>query len=150
MKLKSLHELIGVRMTRAQKNLLAQCGVMILEQNNGAGTDIVVRHQLTTNMTTVQTRETSVIAVGDFCSKYLRTAVDPYIGKYNITSEVVSMVEASFKTACDTLKNKLKIINDYKNIKVYQDASNPDTLVVTLSVLPPYPCNYIDITLGLE
>jgi hypothetical protein len=149
MTLSSFYELKGVRMTRTEKNQLAAKGVWILEQANGAGTAVSIRHQLTTDMTSVQTRESSIIAIKDFVAKYYRQILEPYIGKYNITPEVVTRIEATLKGG----KNQLirwGIINDGTVGNILQDENNPDTLLITASVQPPYPCNAIDVTLLLE
>jgi len=141
-------DLKGVKMTRTEKNALAQKGVMILEQSASAS-PIVVRHQLTTDMTSTQSRENSILEIQDYCSKQYRVACEPYIGKYNITSQLVTMVRGTLDVTSLSMI-KAGIIDTAKIDDIHQDADNPDTLIVSLSVLPPYPCNYIDITLVLE
>lgn len=148
MTLKSIYKLKGVSMTRTEKNRLADMGVLILEQAD-AGLPVVVRHQLTTDMSSVQTREMSIIAVSDLSAKFLRGICEQYIGKYNITPEVITRISATLKAGMSQL-TKLKIINKGNIGKLLQDADNPDTLAIEASILPPYPCNYIDIVMILE
>lgn len=149
MPIKAFYELKGVKMTRTEKNLLAQKGVMILEQPQGPGTDIIIRHQLTTDMTNVQTREASIIAIKDYAAKYFREICEQYIGKYVINSETLMKIKTTLEMGIHQLI-KEGILNDGKITLLMQDAENPDTVVVSMSILPPYPCNYIDITVVLE
>lgn len=143
------HTLKGVKMTRKQMNMLAEKGVMILTQPGGPGTSIVVRHQLTTDMTSVQTRESSIVMIGDYASKYLRFLCEAYIGKYNITGETITMIQAALDGGIYQLK-KEKTITTGTITAMQQDEMNPDTLLVSIRIQPPYPCNYIDITLFLD
>lgn len=142
-------ELKGVNMLRKQKNLLAEDGVMILEQTGGAGTSISIRHGLTTDMSTVQTRENSIIAIKDYCSKYIRQGLEPYIGVENITPDLVVRMRASIETLLSNLKDNNKIIRG-EIIEIFQDQDNPDTIIVEVIIFPPYPCNYVKITLFVD
>ena len=146
---KSFHELLGIRMKRKQKNMLAEKGVMIFEQQGGAGTPISVRHQLTTEMTSPQTREDSIVAISDYTSKYLRSVCEQYIGKYNITGETLARIQATLQGALNRLK-KESVINGFSITRIAQDPDEPDTVLVSVRIKVPYPCNYIDITLFLD
>ena len=138
----------GVKMTRAQKNLLAEKGVMILDQET-AGGNIVIRHGLTTDISSVQVKEASITAVGDYVSKYLRGALEAYIGKYQITAETLTMITASAKGALASLV-KAKVITAGNVTAIMQDVDNPDTVAIAISIQPPYPCNYMDIVLTMD
>jgi hypothetical protein len=141
-------ELKGVQMVRSEKNALASDGVMILEQT-AVNNPITVRHQLTTDMSTTQMRENSILEIQDYCARQYRASCDPYIGKYNISPELINMIRGTLdSTSSDLIKNG--VIQKARVDNVQQDANNPDTVIVSLSVLPPYPCNYIEITLVLE
>lgn len=146
---KSFYELIGIKMKRKQKNMLAEKGVVIFEQQGGPGTPISVRHQLTTEMMSPQTREDSIVAIADFTSKYLRSVCEQYIGKYNISGEVLARIQATLQGALNRLK-KDSVINGFSITKIAQDPDQPDTVLVSVRIRVPYPCNYIDITLYLD
>jgi hypothetical protein len=136
-------------MNRKQMNMLAEKGVMILTQPGGPGTPIIVRHQLTTDMTSVQTKEDSIVMIGDYVSKYLRNVCEQYIGKYNITGETIARIQAALDSALYLLK-KEQTITQGSVTSMAQDEANPDTLLISIRITPPYPCNYIDITLFLD
>jgi 5S rRNA maturation endonuclease (ribonuclease M5) len=143
------HTLKGVNMRRKQMNMLAEKGVMILTQPDGPGTPIIIRHQLTTDMNSVQTKESSIVMIGDYASKYLRKVCEQYIGKYNITGETIALIQSSLSGGINQLK-KDKVIVAGIVTAMKQDEDNPDTLLVDVRVKPPYPCNYINLTLFLE
>lgn len=143
------NELKGLKLTRKEKNKLAENGVMVLEQNAGPGTPIEIRHGLTTDMTSPQTREASIIDIADYASKYYRKGLRTYLGQHNITSDLITAIKGSITSMTDILV-KDKVIISGKIVNIYQDEITPTTLVVQLSIEPPYPCNNIELTLFLE
>lgn len=144
----SFYELKGVKMTRTQKNQLAERGVLVLEQESING-DVTVRHQLSTDMSTTQSREMSLLHIQDYCSKSLRKTLEQYIGRRNIDFDFIQMLKGSVENALSIFV-KNNIIVSYEIGDIYQDEENPDAIIVGISVRPPYPCNYIDITLYVE
>lgn len=139
-------ELLGPKLTRSEKNKLAEKGVMIFEQPNGSGTNIVCRHQLTTNMASAEYKENSVLACKDYVAKYLRNILDTYIGKYNVTADTITKVTGSINAAFSTLIAE-GIILEGALTTLAQDEFNPDTLIVDVMIKVPYPCNYIKLTI---
>lgn len=138
--------LVGVEMTRVEKNKLAAKGVTILEQPDGAGTPIRVRHQLTTDMSSVATKESSITSIRDHVAKSLRATAEMYIGKYNITADTITRITGSLKGTLQDLVQEGWILETSQLTSVAQDVNNPDTLIVEATVDVPYPCNYIKIT----
>lgn len=136
------------KMTRAVKNKIAASGTIVLEQN-GAGSPIVIRHGVTTDMSNVANREYSIIKVCDYAAKFLRNSLEGYIGTFNIDDFFITKVKGTLTSVFDVLKRNNKI-NDAKITLVAQDAENSDTLLVVVSIKPPYPCNYIDVTLVID
>lgn len=133
----------GVPMTRSEKNRLASKGVMILE-NSGGG--VLIRHQLTTSMETVESREMSVGRIVDYTAKYLRNSLEGYIGKRNIDAETLVTMEATLRDAKNRLVSQ-RIVKDVTISEIMQVEGAPDTLAFTASVQPPYPCNRVEIIL---
>lgn len=134
---------VGVPMTRTEKNRLASQGVMILENTNSG---IVIRHQLTTAMGTVESREMSVGRIVDYAAKYLRNSLEGYIGKRNIDAETLVTMEATLRDAKNRLISE-RIVKDITISEIMQVEGAPDTLAFTASVQPPYPCNRVEIIL---
>ena len=143
------NELRGVQLTRTEKNKLAECGVMIFEQPAGAGTNIVCRHQLSTNMASAEYRENSVLGCKDYVAKYLRGILDTYIGKSNITADTITKITGSMNAGISTLIREGYILEGALR-GLAQDEDNPDTLIIDVEIKVPYPCNYIKLTIISE
>lgn len=141
--------LVGISMTRTQKNLLAGKGVMVLEQT-AQGAPVIIRHGLTTNMSSLQLREFSITEVGDYVAKYFRAGLSDYIGVYNITSDFITRLKGSANALISQLI-KLNVLLDGSRIsQLAQDPDQPDRIILQLVGDVPYPCNNIAITLFLE
>lgn len=138
--------LVGVEMTRVEKNKLAEKGVLILEQPSGAGTPISIRHQLTTDMSSVATKEASITSIRDHVAQRYRNVAEAYIGKYNITPDTITRITGSLKSATQDMVQEGWILETSQITSVAQDINNPDTLIIEARVDVPYPCNYIKIT----
>ena len=138
--------LVGVEMTRVEKNKLAEKGVLILEQPSGAGTPISIRHQLTTDMSSVATKESSITSIRDHVAQRYRNVAEAYIGKYNITPDTITRITGSLKSTTQDMVQEGWILETSQITSVAQDINNPDTLIIEAKVDVPYPCNYIKIT----
>ena len=62
------------KFTKAQLNRMAGGGTFILAQDVQGGA-VYCRHQLSTDMTSIETRELSITKIVDFVAKFLRTGV---------------------------------------------------------------------------
>lgn len=139
----------AANLRRVYKNMLAEAGFIVLEQAGGSGAPITIRHGITTKTDNIQDREHSIVVIRHFVAKYLRNSLEGYIGRFNIDSFLKTKVNGTLTACRNYLVNKT-ILNDFIVKDVLQDTDNPDTLLINISVLPPYPCNYIDITLIVE
>jgi len=142
-------QLLGVQLTRREKNKLAEKGVIIFEQPGGADTNIICRHQLTTNMDSAEYRENSILACKDYTSKYLRSILETYIGKYNVTADTITKITGSVNAAFASLITDQYLIEG-QIVNLAQDEFNPDSLILDVRVKVPYPCNYIKLTIMTE
>lgn len=131
--------------TETQLNLIAEGGNYIMHQPS-AVSPIVCRHQLSTNMSSVQTRELNIIKSVDFVAKFVRNGISPYIGRYNVTPQFLALLTTTLNAQA-TFLIRAGYINDMKILKVEQDPIQLDTILVDLSVLPQYPVNYVKINL---
>lgn len=142
-------ELLGVQLTRVNKNKLAEKGVLIIEQPNGPGTDCIIRHQLSTDMSSAENREISILACKDYASKTIRNVCETYIGPYNITADTISRIRGSVSSKLADLQSEGYILEG-ELISLEQDVNNPDCLLISLRIKVPYPCNYIKITIVVD
>lgn len=131
---------------RTQRNMLAQKGVILLEKGTNGDSLTTVRHSLTTNMSTIETRETSVVTIKDYTGKLLRNTLDQFIGKTNlITDELLTRIQASCETTLDS-EISSNIIVQGEVTDIHQSETDKDRVILVVNVQPPYPCNGIDIT----
>lgn len=134
---------------RTQKNILASSGVILLEQTGGNNRLLTtVRHSLTTCMQTTVTREPSITTILDYVGKGIRASTKNYIGREVISDELLARVEATGNGVIDDCIQK-GILIDGSIADIAQDEANPDSLSIAVSVLPPYPCNYINIVISV-
>ena len=133
--------------TKSQLNKIASGGTAIFVQEN-EGAPVTCRHQLTTNMDTIETREYSITRIMDYIAKCARVTKRPYIGKYNIN---VAFLEMMSKLANSIINRMVtdEIIISGTVTKVIQDPDQKDKVIECYRLEVPYPCNYIDITLIL-
>ena len=131
---------------RTQRNMLAQKGVVLLEKGVNASSLTTVRHSLTTNMSSAETRETSVVTIKDYIGKILRNVLDQFIGRANlITDELLTRIQASCETVLDNaISNNIIVQGEVTDI--YQSETELDRVILVVTIYPPYPCNGIDIT----
>lgn len=133
------------RYSETHMNRLAAGGCDVIIQP-GRGASLTSRHQLTTNVLSVETREQSIVKAVDFCAKFLRTGLRKFIGRYNIT-------ESFLDTLATVVQGQLRFLSENGVIagadlnNIIQDTTNPDTVLVDVTLEVLYPCNYIRVTL---
>jgi hypothetical protein len=135
----------GDYFSETQLNTIAGGGNYVMWQANKSA-PLVSRHQLSTDISSVERQELSITTSVDFVAKFVRTGMEPYIGIYNITPSFLKLVR-SLLNGMGTYLRREGYINDLKVDIVEQDSTQKDTILVTLSVAVKYPVNYIKITL---
>ncbi len=114
--------------------------------HEATGQPIKTRHQLTSDMTTIETREFSILTALDFVAKFYRAGLRNFIGRQNITANLLS----SLSTTCEGLNNFLTsqgVLATCKTQRLVQDSAQPDAVLVDLLCGVLYPCNEIKVTL---
>jgi hypothetical protein len=128
-----------------------------LDDIGGGGVDIFIqdatitptiksRHDLTTNMDAVQYREASITKQADVCAKTIRSAVSPYVGRYNITGNLFKFLKNVCSIVCTNLVNKT-IISSINVDKIERDAVIDDKINFYITAVAFIAGNYYDITL---
>jgi len=103
------------------------------------------RHQLTTDVTSLQTREASVTHVLDYITKRLRVSMQGLAGKFNLTKAFLDYVGILVSTIIDGMSGS--IVSNIGVTSIRIDPQVPDTMYVDISVTPYYPANQIKVTL---
>ena len=111
-----------------------------------AGGPLTCRHQLTTDLTSIETRELSITKVVDFTAKFMRAGLRNFIGKFNITQPFLDTLSTVVQGQLSFLGESGVVIGGDLN-NIIQDALAPDTVLIDVTLDVPYPCNYIRLTL---
>jgi len=133
------------RFTRNQLNTMAGGGIYWIIQDTDTSA-IKCRHQLSTDVSSIERRELSITKVLDFVSKFMRLGLRSYIGRFNITQAFMDTIAAVIKGQLNFLIDAGILIGAEVST-IAQDANNPDTLLISIVCEIPYPCNYIRLTL---
>jgi hypothetical protein len=104
------------------------------------------RHQLTSDVSTIEKRESSITRAVDFSAIFLRTGLKNFIGRFNITTTVQDAVSLVLD-GLSTFLIKNGVLKSFAVNAVRQSASAPDTLEIDVTLEVLYPLNYIKITL---
>lgn len=131
--------------TNKQMNVMAAGGVYILIQD-AVGAPVISRHQLSTDTTSIETRELSITKVVDFTAKFMRAGLRNFIGRSNITQGFLDNLSTVVQGQLNFLVEGGVLIGaDINNL--IQDADNPDTVLIDVTLDVPFPCNYLRLTL---
>jgi len=131
--------------TETQLNIMAAGGVYILVQDS-EGAPVISRHQLSTDLTSIEKRELSITKVVDYTAKFVRAGLRNFIGRSNITQAFLDQLS----TVCQGLMNFLTengVLNGAEINNIIQSEDQPDTVLIDITLDVPYPCNYIRVTL---
>ena len=132
-----------------QLDVIAGGGTFIFIQDSSAGVPYV-RHQLTTDMSTTEMCELSLVKNFDYVSYCCRDAMAPFIGKYNIVPSTLASCRTSLAATLESLKldNQPKIgarVLAYSIESVAQLESDRTRIEMYANVTFPYPLNTIGL-----
>lgn len=135
------------RYTKDELDTIGGGGIDIMIQSASLSQTIRSRHDLTSNMDAVEYREWSITKQADVCAKTFRSAIEPYVGRYNITDELFAFLAQ----VCGVVANKLTKtpgivaavnVNSIKRDEVIADKVN---IYITVTVF--VAGNYYDVEL---
>jgi hypothetical protein len=129
----------------SQLNVMAGGGAYVLVQDVEGG-PVTSRHQLTTDLTSIESRELSITKVVDYVAKFMRTGLRNFIGTFNITQPFLDTLSTVIQGMLAFLEEGGVILGGDLN-NLVQDTTNPDTVLIDVTLDIPYPCNYIRLTL---
>jgi hypothetical protein len=109
-------------------------------------------HQLTTDPTTLESGEYSLVKNFDFISLYFSDIVDDFLGVYNITNETLGFMRQAVETGIETLKLRrfVKIgapLTDASITSLEKSTASADRVELFMDVEMPKPLNVIGLHL---
>jgi len=127
-------------MTSPYKNQLSAAGVAVLESNSQG---LQCRHGVTTDPTSINTRELSLVRSTDAMVDTIQLTLDAsgLIGSaftVNTVQGVQNVVQAALSSVVQS-----GVIMAYRGLTAAETAINPTIVTVTFGYQPAYPLNYI-------
>lgn len=137
--------------TEEELDNIADGGTMILAQD-GPQQPLYVRHQLTTDRSSVKFQEYSVTKNVDFIAKFLRTTYAGFIGQYNIVDTTLDALRTTATAAVKFLKDRKVpkfggVIRSGALKSLIESPTQIDTVEMRFGFSIPIPLNHIDITI---
>lgn len=132
----------------SQLNTIAATGTLIIHQENLAA-PISVRHQLTTNMDTVKTKEFSVTKDVDYMAKMARINFRPYLGRYEITEDLLDALYEKGGVLIDRWLRDGNCLPGTAVDKFQVDPKQEDLVYACFNIKVPVPLNYIRLIFAI-
>jgi sulfur carrier protein ThiS len=126
-------------------DMIAAKGVTIIQP---ASSVLFIRHGLTTDMSSVLTREQNIITIRDFIQQAARNGLDMYIGKKftaSLPRDVASTLGAIMRAAVEAT-----IIVDFKGVTAERDSTQPDFIRAVAFYIPIVGLNYIEVSFNIR
>jgi hypothetical protein len=113
----------------------------------GVGAPLVSRHQVTTDLTSIEKREQSIVKAIDFCAKFLRGGLNSYVGRYNITPSYLDTLSTVVQGFLRWLVEEGGVVMAANLNNLVQSEDSPDVVIIDTSLEVFYPSNYLRLTI---
>lgn len=128
--------------TETEKAIDASNGLLVVEDRGGA---LRIRHDITTAIGSVNTREASVVRAKYDLAQRVRDALDTsVVGMVVPTTVGPSLVEAVVSGVLNSIVSEGGI-DSFRDVNARLLSGDPTTIEVRFSYLPSYPINYINV-----
>lgn len=140
------------KFTRTQLDQLANAGYWIVTQDVNTGA-IYTRKQLTSDISSIDTAEDSVVATDDAITYAYASVLAQYIGRTNVTASNISLISSDLDAVTAYLKqrgftNKLGgLVVDASVREIRPHSVFPDRLVAVMDVTRAAPLNNLELYL---
>jgi len=126
-------------------DIAAAGGVMWLYNTAGV---VRVWRQKTTDTTSIEREEVSIVSAVDYVSKYVSLALQPMLNK-NIDDTYLDELGILTESVRDYLENVKKCVRYIRITRMDQDESDPTLVYVDMTVVPLYPAVEIRVQLNI-
>jgi hypothetical protein len=133
--------------SNSQLDRMAGGGTWTTIQESTSG-PLKCRHQLATDVSTIQRREYSITRTIDYTAKFLRSALTKNIGRFNITQSFIDSLATSVQGLGRFLVESGKL-TEFQLSSIQQSDTAADTIEIVVVIGVPFPVNYIAITLEI-
>ena len=127
------------RFTEKEMATAAYGGVNFYIQDVAGGA-VFSRHQLTSDNTSIVTKEFSITKALDFCAKTLRESVRGEVGPNNINKKLLETIAFKVNAVCGALSGA--VVERLSLSKIYQ-VTGSDQIILEMSATPYRPLNNI-------
>lgn len=139
------------RFSDAQLDIIAGGGNLILTQPVPDAA-LGIRHQLTTDLSTIFFQEYSVTKNVDLIARFFRTVYRPFLGIYNITDGLLDLLKTKGEGGLTFLKSQRvqrigAPIRSGALTRIEESLIQPDTVEIDIEIDVPLPLNNIKLTL---
>jgi hypothetical protein len=125
----------------SEMDIMAENGCLIVTQR---GSNLIVRHGLTTSTAEVNSSEITLIQIKDYVIDACRSDLaEIYVGR-KLKPQLVGDVQVSLTSILDQFK-ALDIIVDYSGVVVKRSTDDPRQIDIRFEIEAMYPLNYISI-----
>lgn len=144
-----------IEFQQAELDTMAAAGIWIITQSV-IGATPYVRHQLTTDESSLNTSEDSITTNVDSISYALRDVLAPFIGRYNINKDNLALLRAAIfselnyrATGTSTYRagNQLASFRGDDILSLDVDPVSKDKINASVKLHLPYPLNYVTLKL---
>lgn len=133
------------RYSERQLKIMSGGGLWVFQQDAESG-PVVIRHQLTSDMSTVEKREDNIRTALDFAAKFIRAGLKNFSGRFVLTTNVLDAVSVTITgLGAFLVTNGVFLKFDITAVRI--SASDPTKIEIDVTVRAPYPLNDIDVTL---
>lgn len=139
-------ESIPDTLTRAEKNLIASNGVLLIETVGGIAR---VRQQLTTDPSTRANSEITIVEIVDFTASSMRQLLEAIFIGQKILLDTPAQVRSIITAVLQNLV-QAEIITAFQTVQASVNISDPTQIDVSFQISPVYPLNFILITFSLS
>lgn len=111
-----------------------------------AGQAIKTRHQLTSDMSSLEKREFSILTALDFGAKFIRASLRNFVGRFNLTTNVQDAISVNMQGISSFLVAN-GVFRSFAVTGMSQSSDAPDRLLLDCAIGVWYPLNEIYVTL---
>jgi hypothetical protein len=133
------------RYSERQFRIMSGGGLWVFQQDN-ENAPPKVRHQLTSDMSTLEKREDNIRTALDFAAAFLRGILTNFSGRYVLTTAITESVAVTL-TGGGRLLVENGVFLKFEINSLSPSSTHPDRIDADCTVKAPYPLNEIRVRL---